>query len=313
MRIVAVVPAKGSSDRVPNKNLKILGGEPLFLRKIRQLLECVLIDEVWLDTDSQELIDLAIHLPIKILKRIPSLATNDADGNDIFQNACNHIKNADIVVQALCTAPFVDHKTIERALNLLINSPGNDSLVATYSRKQYIWENGKPNYLINGRIPNSSTLPQTHIEAMSLYVVRSTSSKFPMFRIGENPIAFELKSEEILDIDDLGDFELAQKVADAEILKEAQKFSIYKLGLSSSMLSDILVDMNLKSVLPQVIKPVSNGKILGRAKTLKLRSLTPREIEGQKEWEGIYKALSSYEYIRTGDIIVVATDVKERA
>ena len=55
MKIVAFVPAKGSSERLQNKNLAVLDGEYLFKRKLRQLLECSLIDEIYLDTESDEI------------------------------------------------------------------------------------------------------------------------------------------------------------------------------------------------------------------------------------------------------------------
>ena len=52
MKIVAFVPAKGQSERVAAKNLRILDGEHLFKRKLRQALDCSILDEVCLDTDS---------------------------------------------------------------------------------------------------------------------------------------------------------------------------------------------------------------------------------------------------------------------
>lgn len=62
MRVVAFVPAKGQSDRIANKNTAILDGEHLFKRKLRQLLNCDLIDDVYLDTEFTELIELASDL-----------------------------------------------------------------------------------------------------------------------------------------------------------------------------------------------------------------------------------------------------------
>ena len=58
-KIVAFVPAKGESSRIKNKNFAILDGEYLFKRKLRQLLSCPLIDEVILDTESDEIAELA--------------------------------------------------------------------------------------------------------------------------------------------------------------------------------------------------------------------------------------------------------------
>jgi CMP-N-acetylneuraminic acid synthetase len=52
MKVAAFLPAKGSSDRLPNKNTMLLDGQPLFLRGLRKLLACPSVDEVWLDIKS---------------------------------------------------------------------------------------------------------------------------------------------------------------------------------------------------------------------------------------------------------------------
>jgi CMP-N-acetylneuraminic acid synthetase len=102
MRIVAFVPAKGQSDRIENKNTVILDGEHLFKRKLKQFLECDLIDSVYLDTESETLIDLASDLDVEVLKRDPNLASNTTDGHALFANECSQVK-ADVYIQSLCS------------------------------------------------------------------------------------------------------------------------------------------------------------------------------------------------------------------
>ena len=55
MKTIAFLPAKGSSDRIGNKNVRLLDGKPLFLHSIDKLLACDFIDEVYLDTESEEI------------------------------------------------------------------------------------------------------------------------------------------------------------------------------------------------------------------------------------------------------------------
>ena len=74
---------------------------------------------------------------------------------------------ADLYLQTLCTAPFVNAATVQRAIETLQKSPEHDSLVAITRAKQYTWSNGEPDYG-RGRIPNSVDLPAVTIEAMSL-------------------------------------------------------------------------------------------------------------------------------------------------
>src|SRR5689334_9911905 len=128
-RVVAFVPAKGSSERIADKNLQLLDGEHLFKRKLRQLLDCPLIDEVVLDTDSDALAALAADLPVTRLDRPRDLATNATDGHELFAYECGAVPPAELYVQCLCTAPFVGADTVSRAIRTLLDSPEADSLV----------------------------------------------------------------------------------------------------------------------------------------------------------------------------------------
>lgn len=58
MKVYAFVPAKGTSERVENKNMRFLDGERLYIRALKKLLKCKNIDRVFLDTESQEMFDL---------------------------------------------------------------------------------------------------------------------------------------------------------------------------------------------------------------------------------------------------------------
>src|ERR1700712_3079859 len=93
-RIVAFVPAKGSSERIAGKNLQPLDGEHLFKRKLRQLLDCPLIDEVVLDTDCEKIRSLAADLPVTRLDRPRTLASNATDGHELFAYECSAVAPA---------------------------------------------------------------------------------------------------------------------------------------------------------------------------------------------------------------------------
>lgn len=303
MKIVAFVPAKGTSHRVKNKNLSVLDGEHLFKRKLRQLLDCSLIDEVFLDTDSNEIANLAKDLPVKILKRPSNLATNETDGHELFMWECGQCK-ADIYIQALCTAPFVSGDTINRALTELINSENNDSLIAMKFAKQYTWTNNKPDYGLD-KIPNSVDLETTNIESMSLYIIKSTVLPEKK-RYGQSPIFFELDPKEQIDINWPSDLDLAEIISGGVRANENLEINSLFPYLSSAMISDITREMGHKLSLPRDIN--GDGRFFGRAKTLLIDKPAKNE-----DWKKIYDGLDSYQFIRPGDIIVVENKVQDHA
>lgn len=312
MKIVAFMPAKGQSERVAAKNIQLLDGEPLFRRKLRQLLACPGIDEVCLDTDSDELASLADDLPARRIVRPASLASNATDGHALFAWQCAQRPDADIWVQALCTAPFVSEATIGRALARLAADPEADSLVAVTRAKQYCWANGAPDYGW-GRIPNSIDLPETVVEAMSLYMVRrQADGALPGQRFGRRPILFELDPTEAIDINIPADFALAEQVAAGQRAAEVTRFRAMRPHLSSTVLADVMKARGCPAVLAPGLRPTSGGKIFGRAKTLELRALNA-SAPGGDDWKGIYGALDSYRFVRPGDVVMVATGVPECA
>ena len=68
MKIIALLPMKGNSERVPNKNLKDFNGKPLFHHVLESLQNCKLIDEVIINTDSNRIAESAsVFSKVKIL------------------------------------------------------------------------------------------------------------------------------------------------------------------------------------------------------------------------------------------------------
>lgn len=313
VKIVAFIPAKGGSVRVPGKNRAILDGEHLFKRKLRQALDACAISEVCLDTEDEALADLARDLPISWLKRPKTLADNSTDGHAMFEWECSQRPQADLWVQLLCTAPFVSADTITRAINTLLANPEADSLVGVSRAKQYCWEGGTPVYIDNaGRVPNSVDLPETVIEAMSLYIVRKTAAQTPPTRrYGANPILFDLAPVEQVDINTQSDLEFAETIAAGQRASQALRFRSMLGHFSSTVLADICKEIGLNAVCPAHIRPTSGGKMMGRAKTLQLAAVDERGPDDQ--WKGIYDALGSYDFVRQGDVIMVANEVPGRA
>ncbi|MBV9882919.1 MAG: NTP transferase domain-containing protein [Sphingomonadaceae bacterium] len=310
-RIVAFVPAKGSSERIADKNLQLLDGEHLFKRKLRQLLDCPSIDEIVLDTDSDALAALAADLKVTRLNRPAALASNATDGHELFAYECGAVPPADLYVQCLCTAPFVTADTVARAIRALLETPEADSLVGVSRAKQYLWEGGAPAYG-PGRIPNSVDLPAHVIEAMSLYIVRGRDGTPPTRRFGERPILFDLDPTEQIDVNNPADLALAEAVAAGQRAEANLRLRAMRSHLSSPVLSDICAELGLEAVLPPILRPNSPGKLLGRAKTLSLAAVD-REQGPADAWKGIYGALDSYRFVRPGDVIMVATECPGRA
>src|SRR5512134_860991 len=99
-KLVALVPMRHHSQRVPGKNYRPLAGKPLFHHIIEALLAVPEINEVVVDTDSTEIMDsLKQHYPaVKIIERPESLREDDVPMNEILIHDTGRVQ-ADFYLQ----------------------------------------------------------------------------------------------------------------------------------------------------------------------------------------------------------------------
>ncbi len=306
MKVVAFLPAKGTSSRIENKNIKLLDGKPLFLHTLEKLSSCNFIDEVYLDSESEEIFDLAQNVDCKFLKRDVSLATNKTDGNSLFYNEVRQVE-ADIYIQILGTSPFIKKETIQKGIEILKTQNEYDSVVLVKKEKLYTWNEQTANYNLE-HIPNSIDLPDTIIETMGLYITRKNVALDMKKRIGKKPYLLDASIIEAVDVNYPDEFELANFIAAGMREKERQLFKNLAYKLTSSMLSDIMDDLGCDTTITSLSLNLRNKKLLGRAKTLKIRELNENE-----DFRGIYNALDSYKTIVPNDIIIVENECSDFA
>jgi len=307
-KTAAFLPVKAKSERIKNKNLRLLAGKPLFLHSLEKLVGCDFIDEVFLDSESEEVFELASHLEFIKFKRDEKLANNSTDGNKLFLNEIK-ATDADICIQILCTSPFIEPETIKKGVEILTRNEEYDSVVLVKKEKLYTWDsvNIKPNYDIEN-IPNSFNLDDTVIETMGLYIIRKDAALKTGRRIGEKPYLLEVISLEAIDINYIQDFELAELIMKGKREKEILFFRQLSSKINSSMISDTLDELNIKNkVITGLELNLKDKKLLGRAKTLKIKEKT------DSSQGNIYEALNSYKTITSGDIIVVENEIPEFA
>lgn len=306
MKIAAFLPAKGTSERIESKNMKLLNGKPLFLHTLDKLCKCSFIDEVYLDSESDEILNYASYLRYLPLKRDFRLANNNTDGHQMFYNEVRQV-DADIYIQVLGTSPFIKPETIKRGIDILMKYDEYDSVILIKKEKEYLWENGQPKY-DKFHVPNSNTLPDTIIESMGLYIVRKETALKNKMRYGDNVYMLTGDVIETIDVNYPDEFELAATIMRGINERENLKLELLSKFINSAILSDILADMEIESTITGLCLNIETQKIFGRANTLKVRALK----EGE-DYRGIYEGLKTYDKISPGEIIVVENEVKDKA
>ena len=168
MKVAAFLPAKGSSSRIPNKNTMLLDGEPLFLRTSPSWSNIPAIDEVFLDTESAR------------SRRWPTTSVHGLSARRNWRRtrptatACSPGRSSTPTPTSASRSCAPARSCCGRRSSGRSRSCGTthyDSVVAVRREKQYRWTDGQPVYDM-AHIPNSVDLPETALEAMSLYAVR---------------------------------------------------------------------------------------------------------------------------------------------
>ena len=117
MKIIAIVPIKSKSIRVPGKNFKLVKGKPLYKFMLEKIIKCN-FDKVYVDTDSDEIKNFCKKNKIEIINRLKSLSKNTANGNDLL-NFHQKIVDADIYFQVFITSPLIKISTINNCIKFM--------------------------------------------------------------------------------------------------------------------------------------------------------------------------------------------------
>lgn len=208
--IIAFVPARGGSSRVPQKNLKLIGGIPMFLRACYNLCQVLPKERIVVDSDDETILSLARSHGFKRIIRPYNLATNATDGNAFFRWETSNFPDADIYIQHLPPMVFLGKNTLEESINAVENE-GYDSIVCVGEEKFYLWDADtmKPTYDL-AHIPNSFDLKPTVFETMGLYVIDAKAHMDTGLRIGKNFKVVKANKLEQVDINYPEDFDYAE-------------------------------------------------------------------------------------------------------
>ncbi len=217
LKIIALMPMKGISERVPNKNLKFFHNTLLYEIVLKNLIKSDLINEIIINTDSNKIVnDIKSKYDdlVKILMRPKNICGNYVSMNKIINYDIQN-SDGDIYIQTHATNPLLTSKTIDSALKKMIefnSSKDFDSIFSvTKIQKRFYNSDAKP---INH---DPSMLVTQNLESMyednsCFYIFSKKSFLENNHRIGKKPFMFELNKIESTDIDDMDDFVIAEKL-----------------------------------------------------------------------------------------------------
>lgn len=208
-QIVALVPMRHHSQRVPGKNYRPLAGKPLYQHIIENLLACPEISQVVVDTDSPPVMDgLRRDFPqVRVIERPEHLRADTIPMNEILTYDSQQAP-ADFYLQTHSTNPLLRSQTISHAIqSLLAVYPAYDSLFSVTRLQTRLWDqlgraiNHNPAILLQ-----TQDLPPVYEENSCIYIFTRPTLLARRNRLGERPMLFEIDAAEAWDIDEELDF-----------------------------------------------------------------------------------------------------------
>lgn len=210
MIIKALIPVRSGSMRVKNKNIRPFAGSSLLEIKIEQLKRIKGIDGIVVNSNSDEMLEIAKNMGVETVKRDEYYASNEVSINEVYKNIAENM-SCDVVLYAHATNPIIKDETIEKCINEYINNIDKyDSLNTVNLVKEFMWLNGQPiNYDPNKK-PRSQDLPNI----ISLNLAISIISRDIMIErkdlLGYKPNFYLIDDFEAVDIDNEIDFTFAE-------------------------------------------------------------------------------------------------------
>jgi CMP-N-acetylneuraminic acid synthetase len=218
--ILAIIPARAGSKRLPKKNIRLLNGKPLVSYAIETALKSSLITSIAVSSDCQDVLDVALNYGnVKAIKRPAELASDMSPAIDYVRHAIAQFETIfDYIVILQPTSPLTHVIDVDHTIQLLINNPEANSSVSVMRLDHAIHPiklktlNGSvllPYWEEENERMAAHDLPELFVRNCSVYVSNMNTVLSGKI-IGDNCLGYLMPRERSVDINELIDFEFAE-------------------------------------------------------------------------------------------------------
>ena len=220
-KVLAIIPARGGSKRLPGKNIKLLNGKPLIAHSIEFAMNSGVIDKLIVSTDSDDIAAVAKQYGAEVMMRPAELATDTAKTAPVLLHVADELEKQgyvpDIVVLLQPTCPVRIKNLAYEALKILDENPEYDSIFTGFQKgyTMALWVKNSQNkanalydYHLRPRWQEVQSNDKLFGEDGGFYAIRYDSFRKYKDFIGSNPYIYEVNRT--VDIDTEKDFEQAE-------------------------------------------------------------------------------------------------------
>ena len=239
-KVLAILPARGGSKRIPKKNIKEFCGKPMIAWPIQTLQACGLVDDILVSTDSPEIQQVVESLNVQAPFLRPAELSDDNIGTGpVIKHAVEwyleNIGKPDLILTVYPSAVFITPKDLEEALELLMKND-SESLIACgayeypiqralFLNKDKRIEMFSPEH-INTRTQDCE---DAYHDAGQLYLSTLNAVLAGLGEFSNDSTMFILPRHKVIDIDTAEDYEFAERL----FLLEQEKKKMNRLAIGT--------------------------------------------------------------------------------
>ena len=221
--IICIIPARGGSKRIKNKNIKQFHNKPLIYYSIRNALKARIFKDVYVSTDSKQIKKISINYGAKVPYLRPKRLSDDKTiVKDVLLDFIKNLEKNEKIDFFCClypTAPLIDFKDLKSAHRKFLKSNA-DALISISKYNNHPLRSFKllKNKYLTFKFPkyqreNSQNLEKLYQDAGAFYFYKKREFfKLRKQLIPKKTIPFLLKQSKVVDIDEIDDLNFAKKL-----------------------------------------------------------------------------------------------------
>ena len=149
--VQAIIPARGGSKGIPQKNLQSVGGVPLVGRAILAARDSARVGAVYVSTDDSEIKAVAEQYGAKVILRPDDISGDRSSSESAILHALQQINKqrecADLTLFIQCTSPFLDAQSIDKGI-IQFQSGKYDSMFSACRSHGFLWRVGEDGSMV---------------------------------------------------------------------------------------------------------------------------------------------------------------------
>ncbi len=253
LKVLAVIPARGGSKGIPNKNIKNLLGQPLISYSITEAHKSIYIDRVVVSTDSLLISEVSKNFGADVVIRPENISGDKSSSEEALLHTLNELKMLenyipDIILFIQCTSPLTISEDMDGLLQKLIEENA-DSALSVSKFYHFIWKNNNGNAIgINHEKsirPMRQDRESQFLENGAIYAFKYKGFIENKYRFFGKTVFYEMPQRRNLEIDEPFDFLLAESILTNIRVQHASKKLPNKIDLIVMDFDGVFTDNNV--------------------------------------------------------------------